>query len=190
MTYLNKSRSGQPLAESTKAKLSEAKRGANNPFYGKTHTDISKSKISKSLTGNTKWLGKSHTETTKLKISQSKLGKKWSEDAKLRLSLARKSSYKNYKYDANKVMNEYRKLAIDAYGYQCLDCKSSEGMLDVHHLDGDRENNELDNLCVLCRNCHITKAHTKIRDEKGKYIGSRINEDYKYYLKNLRRDKV
>ena len=50
----------------------------------------------------------------------------------------------------------YRPRAFKAYGKVCLNCGYSrhERMLDVHHIDSDRSNNELDNLVVLCVWCH------------------------------------
>lgn len=62
----------------------------------------------------------------------------------------------------------YRKAALRAYGEKCGNDKCeiySNGikvdvnMLDVHHIDGDRSNNRLDNLKVLCVWCHA--KHTR-----------------------------
>ena len=44
-------------------------------------------------------------------------------------------------------------------GHQCENCHNSEWIgqkipLEVHHIDGDRMNNELTNLQLLCPNCH------------------------------------
>lgn len=45
-------------------------------------------------------------------------------------------------------------------GYEsCQECGSSEN-LDVHHIDENPYNNELSNLMLLCRSCHI-KTHRK-----------------------------
>lgn len=48
---------------------------------------------------------------------------------------------------------------IEIRGHQCECCKNTEWLekpinLQVHHIDGDRTNNELDNLQLLCLNCH------------------------------------
>ncbi len=50
----------------------------------------------------------------------------------------------------------YRERALREYGPKCRGCGycELEGMLDVHHLDGDRSNNILSNLIVLCVFCH------------------------------------
>ena len=44
-------------------------------------------------------------------------------------------------------------------GHQCEKCKNTiwfdkEIPLEVHHIDGDNQNNELENLQLLCPNCH------------------------------------
>lgn len=38
------------VSEETKKKMSIAKQGAKNPMYGKSHSEVSKQRISKSLT--------------------------------------------------------------------------------------------------------------------------------------------
>ena len=50
----------------------------------------------------------------------------------------------------------YRNKAFTNYPHQCLVCgwKEDERILEVHHLDEDRSNNKLDNLCILCPTCH------------------------------------
>jgi endogenous inhibitor of DNA gyrase (YacG/DUF329 family) len=61
----------------------------------------------------------------------------------------------------------YRVKAIRAHGAYCHSehCELAkaaieipEGMLDVHHIDGDRENSDLDNLIVLCVWCHARRT--------------------------------
>jgi len=64
---------------------------------------------------------------------------------------------------------DYRTHALRKYGEKCsnLDCNLTlkgieikKSMLDVHHKDGDRSNNSLTNLEVLCVWCHalLTRA--------------------------------
>jgi hypothetical protein len=50
----------------------------------------------------------------------------------------------------------YRNRALRELGEACQDCGYAQQlkMLDVHHKDGDRLNNELKNLEVLCVWCH------------------------------------
>ncbi len=66
----------------------------------------------------------------------------------------------------------YRAEALTYYGEQCSvkDCdltkakiKIETKMLDVHHKDGDRHNNNIENLEVLCVWCHAKRTRNIIR---------------------------
>jgi hypothetical protein len=49
----------------------------------------------------------------------------------------------------------YRKLAFKACDKVCACCGFGvEAVLEVAHLDGNRLNNDLSNLAILCPNCH------------------------------------
>lgn len=67
-------------------------------------------------------------------------------------------------YGTGSGLNRYRSMALRAYGETCSnpDCPVGKDiptkMLDVDHIDGDRSNNELDNLQVLCVWCHAEKT--------------------------------
>ena len=56
---------------------------------------------------------------------------------------------------------------------ECEECENDEWMgspipLELHHIDGDRFNNQLENLQILCRNCHgLTPNHSG--RNKGNY---------------------
>lgn len=52
----------------------------------------------------------------------------------------------------------YRNKAIKYYGHKCVRCGFEE-VVEVHHKDRDRTNNNLSNLEVLCPNCHVI-AHS------------------------------
>lgn len=59
------------LSDETLRKLSESRKGPNNPMYGKTLSEETKDKISTKLKGsNNPMYGKSHTEETLNKISE------------------------------------------------------------------------------------------------------------------------
>jgi len=51
-------------------------------------------------------------------------------------------------------MDDYREKCINNKGGICCIC-SEENNIDVHHIDGDRTNNQLKNLIPVCRYCHI-----------------------------------
>lgn len=50
----------------------------------------------------------------------------------------------------------YRKKALDNYEHKCFVCgwDEDERILEVHHVDENREHNELENLRILCPICH------------------------------------
>ena len=49
----------------------------------------------------------------------------------------------------------YRKLAFETYDPVCAHCGFGiPSVLEVAHIDGDRHNNDVGNLVILCPNCH------------------------------------
>lgn len=50
----------------------------------------------------------------------------------------------------------YRENAFFEYPHQCAVCswKEDEDVLEVHHIDENRENNNISNLIILCPICH------------------------------------
>lgn len=66
-----------------------------------------------------------------------------------------------------------KKLLIEIRGYCCEVCNLSEWMnkpipIELHHVDGDSDNNKENNLLLLCRNCHGQVANHKRRNKNGK----------------------
>jgi hypothetical protein len=56
-------------------------------------------------------------------------------------------------------INYLKKHLLKVKGHKCEECeltlwRNFPIVLEVHHLDGDRTNNNLDNLKLLCCNCH------------------------------------
>lgn len=64
----------------------------------------------------------------------------------------------------------YAKRAKEQYGNKCARCgyNEYEEGLEVHHIDGNRKNNKLENLIVLCALCHrlVTNKVFIIKDRK------------------------
>lgn len=49
-----------------------------------------------------------------------------------------------------------RKIAIEYMGMtKCIICGDTEKRIEVHHIDGNSENNQLRNLGVVCSFCHF-----------------------------------
>ena len=66
--------------------------------------------------------------------------------------------------------SSYRKRAFQAYPHECLVCgwNEDERILEVHHIDEDRNHNEVENLCILCPICHrkITLGYYYLDENK------------------------
>ena len=62
-------------------------------------------------------------------------------------------------------MSAYRKMLINLLGEKCELCNSSVD-LRLHHKDGNRKNNDIRNIQLLCRDCHY-KVHGK-KKKRGK----------------------
>lgn len=80
---------------------------------------------------------------------------------------------------------------VNLRGHRCECCGNSEWLgepiaLEVHHLDGDHLNNELDNLQLLCPNCH---AQTE--NWRGKNISKKHQEQIpeEVFVEALRNNK-
>ena len=80
--------------------------------------------------------------------------------------------YSRFRY-GNKIKSRNALQAIIALrGHKCENCGSTEWLnnpipLEVHHIDGKELNSELDNLILLCPNCHALT---------DKYRGRNINK--------------
>lgn len=75
-------------------------------------------------------------------------------------------------------VSDYRDRCLQEQPRECVSCGAEPDEVVVHHIDGDRENNDMDNLTVLCRRCH-RKVHagtysgvnpeiSRLRTELGK----------------------
>jgi len=62
---------------------------------------------------------------------------------------------------AKDTSEDYRQKALEQYGERCKLCESTRNIR-VHHIDGDRDNNELGNLIPVCSACHAD-IHTPER---------------------------
>lgn len=64
-----------------------------------------------------------------------------------------KNKYEREKFDRDP---SYKKIKIG--DKKCLLCNSTE-KLERHHIDGNACNGKPENVAILCRNCHVKKAH-------------------------------
>ena len=79
----------------------------------------------------------------------------------------------------------YRQRALRYYGAKCCVCGYSESpqMLDVDHIDDDRANNSIKNLCVVCVWCHALKTRNVATHEwNGKVVASSVEDAEGEYI--------
>lgn len=63
-----------------------------------------------------------------------------------------------------------KRYLIDTRGYKCWECGITEWKnkpigLELEHIDGNSDNNELDNLSLLCPNCHSQTSTYKAKNK-------------------------
>ena len=66
------------------------------------------------------------------------------------------NKYKNEQVTNYQNSTDYRRNAFLAYPHKCYVCgyDDDERILEVHHIDENRNNNDISNLKILCPNCH------------------------------------
>ena len=152
--------------------------GKENPMYGKKHTKESKDKMRE------KAIGRLHSEGTKKLFSKQRKGVKnpmFGRRGESSPNFGRKhtNEYKElmrrYKTDIDFHMDnlitkdapKYRVLAFEHYGVKCENCGKERAIFEVHHLDGNHYNDDINNLSVLCIHCHQAYAHNKTNNGSG-----------------------
>jgi hypothetical protein len=86
-----------------------------------------------------------------------------------------RSGEANPNYKDEKSEWGYRKICFSRWDKKCAICEFS-CVVDVHHIDGNHDNNNIDNLIPLCPN-HHKMAHMKLyENEVKKQIQSIITE--------------
>lgn len=54
----------------------------------------------------------------------------------------------------------YHQIILSLLGNKCFICKSTNNLV-IHHKDRNRKNNDINNLLLLCRECHNV-VHKKL----------------------------
>lgn len=78
--------------------------------------------------------------------------------------------------DTTQYEKSYRNYLIDKYGAKCMKCGWDEihpvtgnVPIELDHIDGDHKNNSLDNLRLLCPNCHsLTPTYKALNSGNGR----------------------
>ena len=150
-----------------KAERSEQYSGEGNPHFGKTHNEetkqrisiITKEKMTPEICAYLSKLSKARTG----ELSSNWRGGRW--------------VYWQYPYEFEAIKPYIR----ERDDYTCQHCGATNNItngrnLDVHHRDGNRFNNNEDNLITLCRSCHkIAEAKLRAEKEVSFYDGDKIN---------------
>lgn len=85
---------GKHLSAETRLKLSEARKGENNPFFGKHFSEEHRQKIAAAKRGeNNPFFGKHLSEETRKKLSEALKGKHPSAETRQKLSEANKGNH-------------------------------------------------------------------------------------------------
>lgn len=158
------SRCYEKLKKDRSVVLSEMYKGESNPFYGKCHSDNTKEKMkSRVVTDSTKelmsaqqkerfnksfgtFLGKIHSKESKEKMRQSRLGKKDSDEVRMKKSIAAKNR--------PPVSAETReKLRIALSGRPGL-TREKNGFFGKHHSEEQREKKRQEKLAAPKIKCY------------------------------------
>jgi 5-methylcytosine-specific restriction endonuclease McrA len=79
------------------------------------------------------------------------------------------------------INKSLREIILKKYNYACSKCKYQ--YLEIHHIDGNHNNNNLDNLITLCRRCH-REAHGNRSDKCIAGFYSNLQKVISEILKN------
>lgn len=148
-----------------RANLSKANKGRKLNL-----SDEQRKKRSLGLLGNKRNLGKKASDETRLKMSLARKGKIKTTEHKLKLS-ERKRGEKNPMWEGGKSFEKYPMEWTDTLKesirqrdkYICRVCGSGQTgkALHIHHIDTDKKNCDPRNLIAICNSCHM-KIHRKL----------------------------
>lgn len=142
LSIISSKRKGEKRTDKTKQKMRENHvdfSGKNHPFYGKKHTEESKKKMSEAKKGQIPW-------------NKGLIGVQCGSNAP---NWQGGKSFEPYGMKFNKEFKQFI-LERDSHKCQNPDCIiENPKQLQVHHIDYDKQNNNSDNLIILCCSCHM-----------------------------------
>lgn len=109
-------------------------------------------------------------------------------------ALWNKGKHNSDTFSENHASKIHYSTLLSMRPHQCENCGLTEWLnqpipLEVHHKDGNRLNNSLENLQLLCPNCHSLTDNYKGKNIKDKGKEKVLEEDFKQALissKNIR----
>ncbi|MFA6073995.1 MAG: NUMOD3 domain-containing DNA-binding protein [Candidatus Woesearchaeota archaeon] len=179
----------EAVSEETKIRFSTERKGENNPFYGKTHSDILKKKWSEERCGeNHLNFGKAMPLSTRKKISETCIKKGVSVGEK-------NPNFQNWK--SKEPYNErwtpaFRNSIRKRDNQVCMNCgvhrERLNEALHVHHVNYDKKMSIQENGIILCRHCHLLTNYNReywqklFQEKLSKHYGYQYSEDGKIIL--------
>lgn len=144
---------GRHHSEASRAKMSAARKG--RPF-----TEEHKRRISKALKRSAPWKGKQMPLELRKRLSDSHRGPKhWNWQGGI----------SKYPYGSD-FQALTKRFIRERDGNTCQSCGRTQrgrGLaFQIHHIDFNKKNNNLENLVLLCLECHLTK-HREHRKERA-----------------------
>jgi hypothetical protein len=143
---------------------SNAKIGIKNPMYGREVSILTKQKQSIIRTGMKR------SKETCYNLSQSKIG----EHNPMWKGGITNIPYPHEFFEVQIYIREFSNNRCEMCNKSKIDNKSE---LSVHHIDSNKENNNITNLIALCKSCH-GKSHNTTTQSHFEYIKS--IEDYEW----------
>lgn len=91
--------------------------------------------------------------------------------------------------DTTLDFRQYKKFLISKYGEKCMNCgwceinpHSKRIPIEIEHIDGNSDNNVLENLKLLCPNCHsLTPTYKAMNTGNGRHKRRERYRDNKSY---------
>lgn len=98
-------------------------------------------------------------------------------------------NYERFRYGNNIKAADAINAIVAIRGHKCENCLNETWQnvpipLEVHHLDGDKLNNDLNNLQLLCPNCHALTENYRGKNISHKQINCISDEDFIEALKS------
>ncbi|CAK0859860.1 unnamed protein product [Prorocentrum cordatum] len=178
-TSVGFSTQGIKLRDSTKQKISEAKRGERNPMFGKHHSEVTRQKMSEA------GRGKVLSEETKQKIREARRGKVLSEETKQKLSQARFGKHHSEK--TRQKMSEARRGKVLS---EETKQKLSQAMFGKHHSEATKQKiREARRGKVLSEETR-QKMSEAMRGERNPVFGKLHSEETRQKISEAGRGKV
>jgi hypothetical protein len=153
-------------SSSCSASFNNKIREKNNTPIGKKFKDKSKIKISFYLEKNKKCLNCDKIVTNKFCNS------------KCQHEYKRKILFQKIENQEIGISHKsYKKYLIEKFGGKCMECGwdkvnpiTGKVPIELEHIDGNSENNSLENLKLLCPNCHsLTPTYKSLNRGNGRY---------------------